>query len=92
MFEPWLRQQLAALDADADALVPYVASVLEDDPDALEGDLGDQALLKQKYDAARGGGADDDVGDVLADGVRNMKRKLDKASSSAAKKQKDFKF
>ena len=62
------------------------------DPDALEGDLGDQALLKQKYDAARGGGADDDVGDVLADGVRNMKRKLDKASSSAAKKQKDFKF
>ena len=62
------------------------------DPATLEGDLSNQAALRQKYDEARGAGDDDDVGDVLADGVRNMKRKLDKANSSASKKQKDFKF
>jgi len=56
-------------------------------------DASSQALLRQKYDAARsGGGDDDDVGGVLSEGVRAQKRKLDKAQDRASKKQRDFKF
>jgi len=65
------------------------------DPSQLEGGLADQVVLRDKYAQGAGGGDDDGIGDVLAEGSRAQKRRIDSGRDKAAKKRKDedsFKF
>jgi len=62
-------------------------------PDQLEEQLGDEDVLKEKYELEMEAQRNDreDVSDIMADEARKRKRKLDKQKDKS-KKYKDFKF
>jgi len=63
-------------------------------PDQLEEQLGDEDVLKEKYELEMESLRNDreDVSDIMADEARKRKRKLEKQKGDKSKKYKDFKF
>jgi len=82
--------------ADKKYMVPGMGGDIQValNPDQLEEQLGDEDILKEKYEieleAKRS--EREDVSDIMAEESRKRKRKMDKSKDAKSKKFKDFKF